>query len=123
MKLRIALTLWIYACSLVALAVSAGHLNFAIELYAPLAATHLGPYAPLFTQEIVQSAPRYPLYLGAAGVASLVPALYFWRSRRPTETKTYAVTLIAAVNFALAAAIPPLFYIGYFVIPKAANAF
>jgi hypothetical protein len=122
MKLRIGLTLWIYFTSLVALAISAGHLNLAIELYSPLAANHLGPRAPLFTQEVISAAPHYPLYLAIAGGLSLLAAAYFWRSSRPTETKTFAVTLVAAINLALAAVIPPMFYIGYFVIPKAANA-
>ncbi len=122
MKLRTGLTIWIYLSSLIALAVSAGHLNLALEIYSPLEATHLGPKAPMFTQEIIRAAPRYPFYLAGAGVVSLFAGLYFWRSDRPTETKTFAVTFIAAVNLALAAVIPPLFYIGYFIIPKAANA-
>ena len=122
MKLRIGLSIWIYFCSLIALAVSAGHLSLAIELYSPLAANHLGPRAPIFTQEMILAAPRYPLYLAAAGALSLVGAIYFWRSRRTTEAKTFAVTLIAAFNLAIAAVLPPLFYIGYFVVPKAANA-
>jgi hypothetical protein len=122
MKLRTGLTIWIYFSSLIALAVSAGHLNLALELYSPLTATHLGPQAPMFTEEVIRAAPRYPLYLEAAGVVSLIAVLYFWRSQRPADTKTFAITLIAAVNLALAAVIPPLFYIGYFVIPKAANA-
>lgn len=122
MKLRIVLTIWIYVSSLIALASSAVHLNLALELYSPLAADHLGPYAPLLTQEVIRSAPSYPLYLAAAAAASLLGALYFWRSRRATDTKTFAVTLIAAVNFALSAAIPAMFYIGYFVVPRAANA-
>jgi len=122
MKLRIGLTIWIYLSSLVALAVSAGHLSHAIELYSPLAADHLGPRAPMFTQQVILAAPRYPLYLVAVGAVSLIAAIYFWRSRRTTDTKTFAVTLIAAINLSLAAVLPPLFYIGYFVVPKAANA-
>lgn len=121
MKLRIGLTLWIYFCSLIALLAGANHLDLALGLYAPLDATHLGPRAPVVTQMIIEAAPRYPLWLALAAAASVLAALYFWRSRRPTETKTYAVTLIAAMNFALAAALPTAFYIGYFVVPKAAN--
>lgn len=123
MKLRIALTLWIYFGSLIALAAGASHLDLALGLYSPLDATHLGPRAPAFTQMVVQAAPRYPLWLAIGAVASVLAALYFWRSHRPTETKTFAVTLIAALNFSLAAALPMAFYIGYFVVPKAANSF
>jgi hypothetical protein len=122
MKLRIGLTLWIYVSSLFALAAAAGHLVLVLDLFSPLTATHLGPYAPMITQEVIRTAPRYPIYLAVTAAASLLATLYFWRSHRPTETKTYAVTLIAAVNFAVAAALPAMFYVAYFVAPKAANA-
>lgn len=56
-----------------------------------------------------------------AAVVSVLVALYFWRSRRPTETKTFAVTLLAAVNIAIASFLPMTFYVAYFVLPKAAN--
>lgn len=123
MKLRIGLTLWIYLCSLIALAAGASHLDLALGLYSPLDATHLGPRAPAFTQAIIQAVPHHPLWMVIGAVASVLAALYFWRSQRPTETKTFAVTMIAAMNFALAAALPMAFYVGYFVVPKAANSF
>ena len=57
---------------------------------------------------MIRAISKNALALGAA--ASVLAALYFWRSRRPTEPKTYAVTLIAAMNFALAAALPTAIY-------------
>lgn len=60
--------------------------------------------------------------MSIVGVASILAAIYFWRSSRPAEVKACAVTFLAGVNLMVAAVIPPLFYIGYFVLPKAANA-
>lgn len=123
MNLRIGLTLWIYFCSLIALAGGASYLDLALGLYSPLNATHLGSRAPAFTEAIIQAVPHYPLWMVIGAVASVLAGLYFWRSHRATETKTFAVTVIAAMNFALAATLPMAFYIGYFVVPKAANSF
>ena len=94
----------------------------AVEVYSPLDPAHLGPRVPMFTQGVVDEVHTYLLGMGIVGVASAIGAIYFWRSSRPAEVKTYAVTFLAGVNLMIAAAIPPLFYIGYFVLPKAANA-
>lgn len=121
-KVRIGLTIWIFISSLIALAVGGGHLSLAVEVYSPLNPAHLGPRVPMFTQGVVNEVNSYLMGMGVVGVVSTIAAIYFWRGSRPTEIKTYAVTFLAGVNLMIAAAIPPLFYIGYFVLPKAANA-
>jgi hypothetical protein len=122
MKLRIGLTIYLLLVSLFASAIFAFHLDFAIELYSPLDATHLGPHAPAFTEQIIRDAPHYPAGIAACGALTLLAALYFWRSGRPVETKTFAITFIAALNLMVALFLPLSFLNGYFVVPKAANA-
>lgn len=121
MKARIVATIWIYLVSLVAIVVNAGMLSTMLEAYAPLDGAHLGPMVPGFTRAVLSGVEQYPLYMGIAAIASLFAVLYLWRCARPIETKTYAITFIAALNLYVAMYFPMTFVFAYFLFPKVAN--
>jgi len=122
MKIRLILTIWMFLASLFFLVGGAVYMGLAIDLYSPLSASHAGPATPAFTQSVVESAPNYPTYMGVVAGLSLLAAVYFWRCRRPFETKSFAIAFISAINFFVAGNLHMAFFIGYFVLPKAANA-
>lgn len=123
MKMRSALSTLAYVASLATLGIAAIHLSQALALYSPLAADHLGPRAPRFTQSVITLAPKLPFMLAGAGLLSLVAVAISRFRHRALETRTFVLTFSATFNFAVAASFPSVFYVGYFVVPKAANAF
>lgn len=120
MTVRALLTTFAFIGSLVAIAIGAGWLSVAVEAFSPLDANIAGSYIPAFTKAVLDSAPRYPIYMALSGLLTSTVAVYFWRSSKSAETKTFAVSLLATLNMFIAGQFPLVFLIGYFVLPRAA---
>jgi hypothetical protein len=122
MKARVALTVWIFLASLIALAAGAAMLSAALEIYAPLNGAHLGPNVPAFTEAILAGVGSYPIYMLISAIVTSLLAIYFWRSPRQIERRTFSVAVLSALNLFFACYFPMSFFVAYFVLPKAANA-
>ena len=118
---RIILSVWIYIGSLLAVLTTAGFIAQVLAAYPP---DHLGSFGsviPAISKIHASWLPSAPWLLAAAGGVSLLSCLYFWRSARPLETKTYSVALIAAINYFLALFCVMTLLVAYFYLPKVAN--
>jgi hypothetical protein len=119
---RIILCVWIFIGSLLA-ALSAGSLISHILTAYP--ADHfqtLGATIPAISESHARWLPHAPAVLGAAALASLIVAVYFWRSSRSREIKVFAVTFAAALNYFLALFCVMALVVAYFLLPRVANA-
>jgi hypothetical protein len=120
MNIRSAVTAYAFAGSLIAIAMGAVGLSFAVEVFSPLDENLSGTYVPAFTRSVMDSAPSYPTYMALLGLFSTICATYLWRSGRPAESKSFWISLLATVNMFVAGQFPLAFLIGYFVLPRAA---
>ncbi len=118
---RIVLSVWIYISSLVALVTTAGLISNVLAVYPPAHLSSFGPVLPAVATTHSAWLPSAPTLLALAAAFSTALGLYFWRSHRPRETKTFAVTLIAAVNYFLALFCAMTLLVAYFYLPKVAN--
>ncbi len=118
---RIILSVWIYISSLVALVTTAGLISRILAVYPQAHLSSFGPVVPAIATTHSAWLPLAPTLLALAAAFSTALGLYFWRSRRPRETKTFAVTLIAAVNYFLAFFCATTLLVAYFYLPKVAN--
>jgi hypothetical protein len=119
MNVRAVVTTLSFVGSLVAIAIGAGWLSFAVEAFSPLEENLSGTYVPAFTKAIIDSAPAFPTYMGLLALLTTAGALYLWRSSRPADTKSYWVSVLATLNVFIAGQFPLSFLIGYFVLPRA----
>lgn len=119
MNSRAVVTTIAFIGSLIAIVIGAGWLWFAVEAFSPLDKNLAGTYAPAFTKIVMDSAPSFPIYMAMLGVLSAVCAVYLWRSRRPAETKSFWVSVLATFNMFVAGQFPLAFLIGYFLLPRA----
>ena len=118
---RIILSVWIYLGSLVAVLTSAGFISRLLAVYPQAHLSSFDPVIPGISKTHAAWLPFAPYMLGAAAVLSLLVSLYFWRSSRPRDIKTFAVTLVAAVNYFLAFFCAMTLLVAYFYLPKVAN--
>jgi hypothetical protein len=121
MKIRVILSIWIFVASLAALLSSAFVISKTLGAFSVAQISSYGPRVPAASAGIAAQAGSYPLWLLVAAGASTAIAVYFWRSARPVETKTIAVTLVAAINMFLAANLPLVVLVAYFMLPKLEN--
>ena len=121
MQLRLVITVFAFVVSLLTVTIGAMFLSMALDAFAPLDPAHLGPNIPAVTQMAIKDLPMYPAMMGAVAALTTLAAIYFWRCKRPFETKAWAVVLLACVNFYAAAFPPGWFLTVYFMTPKLAN--
>jgi len=121
MKARLALTIWIFVASIATLIAGAETIAGVRRAFPDNGQAMFGPRVPAFTAAVYAQSADYPTVLVIAAIASIVLALYFWRSSRPFETKAFAATLLAAINMSLAASLTMSILVAYFMLPKLAN--
>jgi lipoprotein signal peptidase len=121
MTVRVLLTLWIYFGGLVWLLVSAAAIQQAIEIFPTLQVSSYGNHVPAFSQAVTVQAHHYPAILYAMAIVSLLIGIYAWRSSHARDVKTFAITLLSAINLFIAGSLPTAFLMGYFVLPKYVN--
>jgi len=121
MKVRSVLAIWIFVTSLISLLVSASLISTTLGALPADHFSSFGSHVPAFSTTIATQAVGYPLLLRLlAGISALV-AIYYWRSARPVETKTFAVTLVAATNLFCSAHFSLVVLVAYFTLPRLAN--
>src|SRR5688500_4202833 len=118
---RIILSVWIYISSLAAVMIAAGFISRILAVYPKEHLSSFGPVVPAIATTHSSWLPSAPALLAVAGAISAVLGLYFWRSRHTRETKIFAVTLIAAINYFAALFCVMALLIAYFYLPKVAN--
>ena len=118
---RIILSVWIYISSLVAVVTTAGLISRVLAVYPQAHLASFGPAVPAIAITHAAWLRSAPTALALVAVISTAAGVYFWRSRRPRETKTFAVTLVAAVNYFLALFCVVTLLVAYFYLPKVAN--
>ena len=118
---RIILSVWIYIASLIAVVTTAGFIFRVLAIYPQTHLSSFGPVVPGIAKTHASWLSSAPGALGVVAALSALVALYFWRSRRPRETKAFAVTLVAAINCFLALFCVMTLLIAYFYLPKVAN--
>ncbi|RNF85416.1 hypothetical protein EER27_06570 [Lysobacter psychrotolerans] len=119
--IRIVLSVWIYISSLVAIGTTAGLISRVLAVYPQAHLASFGPVVPTIATTHAAWLGSAPAALGLAAAISIAAGLYFWRSRRARESKTFAVTMIAAVNYFLAFFCVMTLLVAYFYLPKIAN--
>src|SRR5688500_18920318 len=119
MNVRSVVTTFAFVGGLIAIAIGAGWLSFAVEAFSPLHKTLSGTYVPAFTKPVMDSAPSFPTYMALLGLLTTGGAVYLWRSNRPAEIKSFWVSVLATFNMFVAGQFPLGFLIGYFVLPRA----
>ena len=118
---RIILSVWIYIGSLVAIITTAGFISQILAVYPQAHLSSFGPIVPGISKTHASWLSSAPTLLGVAAALSVLISLYFWRSHRPRDVKTFAVTLAAAVNYFLALFCAMTLLVAYFYLPKIAN--
>jgi hypothetical protein len=119
--IRVILSIWIFIGSLAGLLVSGMVISSTLAAY-PTDHIHLfGPTVSNASETMARWLPHAWVVLNGAGLASVAIALYFWRSGRSREIKSFAVTLLAAINYWLALFAVMGLVVAYFLLPKVAN--
>ena len=118
---RIILSVWIYIGSLVAVMTTAGFVSRLLAVYPQTHLSSFGPVVPGISKVHASWLPSAPTLLCVLAAVSVLISLYFYRSQRPRDVKTFAVTLVAAINYFLALFCVMTLLIAYFYLPKVAN--
>ena len=118
---RIILSIWIFIGSLVAALASGSLISHILAAYPADHFRTFGSTIPAISESHARWLPHAPTALALAALVSLAVAVYFWRSGRPRDNKTFAVTLLAALNYFLALFCVMSLVVAYFLLPKVAN--
>jgi hypothetical protein len=81
----------------------------------------LGMITPASSEAHAQWLTHAPTELGVAALLSLVVSIYYWRSRKPRDVKTFAVVLIDAIHYFLSLFCVMTLVIAYFLLPQVAS--
>lgn len=119
--IRKLLTVLIFLGSLAGLFSAAGIISATLSAYPPDFYRSFGPIVPVICESYAALAPLLPTLLPCVAVLSIGLGVYFWRSSKSTETKTFAVTLMSALNYFFAMFSLGIVLVAYFMLPKLAN--
>jgi hypothetical protein len=80
-----------------------------------------GVVTPAVSETHAQWLPYAPAGLAVAALLSLAVAVYYWRSGKPRDIKTFAVVVAAALNYSLSLFCIAALVVAYFLLPQVAN--
>lgn len=118
---RVVLAVWIYVSSLVAVLVSGTLISHILTAYPNDHFRSYGVVTPAVSETHAQWLPYAPAGLAVAALLSLVVAVYYWRSGKSRDIRTFAVVLVAAINYLLSLFCITTLVIAYFLLPQVAN--
>ncbi|WP_368561929.1 hypothetical protein [Pseudoxanthomonas sp. UTMC 1351] len=118
---RVVLAVCIYASSFVAMLTSGCLISHILTAYPNDHFRTFGVVTPAVSETHAQWLPYAPVGLGVAALLSLVVAIYYWRSGKPRDIKTFAVVTVAALNYFLSLFCITTLVVAYFLLPPIAN--
>ena len=118
---RVILAVWIFLGSLAAALASASLISHVLTAYPANHFQTFGSIIPATSETQAQWLPYAPAGIGFAALASIAVAVYYWRSTKSRDVKSFAVTLAAAINYFLSLFCVTTLVIAYFLLPKVAN--
>lgn len=118
---RVILSVWIFLGSLVAALACATLISHLLTAYPADHFQTFGSTIPAVSETHAQWLPYAPAGIGVAALLSVVVAVCYWRSASPREVKSFAVTLVAAINYFLSLFCVMALVVAYFLLPKVAN--
>ena len=118
---RVILAVWIYLGSLAAAIASASLISHILTAYTANYFQTFGSTIPAVSATHARWLPYAPTGIGIAALLSIAVVLYYWRSTKPREVKSFAVALIASINYFLSLFCVMTLVVAYFLLPKVAN--
>jgi len=115
------LSIWIFLGSVAAALMSASVTSQTLQAYGPGHLRSFGPKATMASESFAAWLPYAPSILFAALVASIITAVYFWRSNKASDLKSFAICIIAALNYFLAFFVLMSLVSAYVLLPRLAN--
>ena len=119
--IRKILAIWIFLSSAAAALVSAVLTSQILRVFGPEHLRSFGPKVSMASESFSAWLPYAPSILFAAITTSIIAAIYFWRSNKASDLKSFAICLIAALNYFLALFVLMSLVAAYFLLPKIAN--
>ena len=119
--IRVILAIWIYLGSLATALISGSVITQILAAYPKDHFRTFGARTPAISEAYARWLPHAPAALGIVAIITIVVALYFWRSIRSRDTKTFVVVFAAALNYFLSCFCLLALVTAYFLLPKLAN--
>jgi hypothetical protein len=121
-KLKAVITALLLVGSWVSLACAYAAVSGVLRSYTATYPTTFGSHVPAFSKSAISVMSGAPVIcLSSFLISAVLTMLIMWRSKND-ESKLYWITVLGSVNYYLASFLTSTVLIGFFMLPKLANA-
>ncbi|MBK8285385.1 MAG: hypothetical protein IPK97_11175 [Ahniella sp.] len=111
-----------FLASCISLLTLQGFVSALLESYSPSYPSSFGPRLPAFSSYALALMSHSAAVCIGAVVSSVLLALLVCRREMTGDNRLYWLTVLAGINFLVSSYVATIILIGFFLLPKAANA-